>query len=36
MISLMPEELIKIACHLVCYGFASVSAVFAVLFMPRW
>lgn len=36
MISLMPEELIRLACHMICFGMASVTAVMACLFMPRW
>jgi hypothetical protein len=36
MISLMPDELLVATCHLVCYGFAGLTAVAAFLLTPRW
>ena len=36
MINLIPDELIKAACQMACYGFAAVTAVFACLMTPRW
>jgi hypothetical protein len=35
-ISLLPEECIRAACQMACYGFAAFTAVIAFLFTPRW
>jgi hypothetical protein len=36
MFSLLPEEIIRSACQMACYGFAAFTAVIAFLFTPRW
>jgi hypothetical protein len=36
MLSLLPEEVIRAACQMACYGFAAFTAVIAFLFTPRW
>jgi hypothetical protein len=35
MFSLLPEEVIRSACQMACYGFAAFTAVIAFLFTPR-
>lgn len=36
MISLLPEDVIRSAIQLACYGFAAFTTVVAFTFMPRW
>ena len=36
MINFVPDEAIRGACQLACYGFAAFTAFAAVLFTPRW
>lgn len=36
MINLLPEDAIRGACQLACYGFAAFTAMVAVIFTPRW
>ena len=36
MLSLVPEELVRAAFQMACYGFAAFTAVVACLFTPRW
>jgi len=36
MISLLPEDVVRAACQMACYGFAAFTAVVAFLFTPRW
>jgi hypothetical protein len=36
MINILPEEVLRAACQLACYGFAAFTTVVAVLFTPRW
>ena len=36
MINMIPEELIRSACQMACYGFAAFTAVIACVFAPRW
>lgn len=36
MIGYFPEEVIRAACQMACYGFAAITAVVAYLFVPRW
>jgi hypothetical protein len=36
MISLLPEDAVRAACQMACYGFAAFTAVIAFLFTPRW
>jgi hypothetical protein len=36
MIGLLPEDAIRAACQMACYGFAAFTAVIAYLFTPRW
>lgn len=36
MISLLPEDVIRSAVQLACYGFAAFTAVVAFMFTPRW
>jgi hypothetical protein len=36
MISLIPDEMIRAACQMACYGFAAFTAMVAYLFVPRW
>ena len=35
MLNLIPEELLTTACQLVCYGFVTVTAMVAYMFVPR-
>jgi hypothetical protein len=36
MVNLLPEELVRAACQMACYGFAALTAAVAFLFTPRW
>jgi hypothetical protein len=36
MISLLPEEVIRAACQMACYGFAALTAAITIVFTPRW
>lgn len=36
MISLLPEDVVRSAVQLACYGFAAFTAVVAFLLTPRW
>jgi len=36
MISLLPEDVVRSAVQLACYGFAAFTAVVAFLMTPRW
>ncbi len=36
MFSLLPDEVIRAACQMACYGFAAFTAMVAFLLTPRW
>ena len=36
MISWLPDEVLRSACQMACYGFAALTAAITFLFMPRW
>ena len=36
MINILPEEVIRSACQMACYGFAAFTAVIAYVFTQRW
>lgn len=36
MINLLSDEAIRGACQLACYGFATFTALVAVILTPRW
>lgn len=36
MLSLLPEDVVRSAVQLACYGFAAFTAFAAVMFTPRW
>jgi hypothetical protein len=36
MISLLPEDVVRNAVQLACYGFAAFTAFVAFLLTPRW
>jgi hypothetical protein len=36
MLSLLPEDVVRSAVQLACYGFAAFTAIVAFMFTPRW
>ncbi|QDT73049.1 hypothetical protein I41_22380 [Lacipirellula limnantheis] len=36
MIGLLPEDVVRSAVQLACYGLAAFTAIAAFLFTPRW
>lgn len=36
MISWLPDDVLRAACQMACYGFAALTAAVTFLFVPRW
>jgi hypothetical protein len=36
MISWLPDDVLRAACQMACYGFAALTAAVTFLFTPRW